>query len=311
MKKKLKVVFIGAGKMSREHIKVFDKIKSVELKGIYSRTKKKAESLISEYKGLVYYNSIKELYEKTRADLVIISVSVENTKKVCLEACKFSWKCLVEKPFGYNFKETQYLAKKLINKKQFYVALNRNYYSTTQKILEILKNDKTKRVIYINDQENIKENYKKYPKKVLNNFMYANSIHLVDFIRIFARGNLLDVKTIFNLKTKSSHSFAKSLKFSSGDIVVFTSFWERPAPWSLSISTENYFFDMKPLESLQVKSKKNKKKIIFSQKLDDINFKSGLMMQAQKIVEKINNKKNFFPGVKEILHTTNLINRIF
>ncbi len=309
MKRKVKVAFIGAGNMSGEHIKVFNKIDSVKLKGIYSRTKKKADRLISQYQDLVFYSSIKKLYESTKADLVVIAVSVENTKKVCLEASKYPWKCLVEKPFGYNFEETKKLSKKFINKKQFYFGLNRNYYGTTQKILEMLRNDKSKRVIYINDEQNIKN--KNHPKKILKNFMYANSIHLVDFIRIFARGKLIDIKTIFKLKTKFSNSFAKKLKFSSGDLVIFTSHWERPAPWGLSLSTDNYFFNMAPLEQLKIIDKSKKKKIIFNTRADDINFKYGFMMQAQRIIEKVKNKKNFFPGIKEIFYTTNLIKKIF
>ncbi len=297
--------------MSSEHIKVFNKIDSVRLKGIYSRTKKKTHKFISQYQDLVFYSSIKKLYESTKADLVIIAVSVENTKKVCTEASKYPWKCLVEKPFGYNFEEARILTKKYINKNQFYFGLNRNYYGTTQKILKMLKNDKSKRVICINDEQNIKTKYKNYPKKVLENFMYANSIHLVDFIRIFARGKLVDIQTIFKLKTKFSKSFAKTLKFSSGDIVIFTSHWERPGPWGLSLSTDNYFFDMTPLEQLKILDKSKKKKMTFKTRTDDINFKYGLMMQAQKIIDKIKNKNKFFPGVKEIFYTTNLIKKIF
>ena len=39
---------------------------------------------------------------KTKADIVFILVSAENTKKVCISASKFKWKCFVEKPFGIN-----------------------------------------------------------------------------------------------------------------------------------------------------------------------------------------------------------------
>ena len=52
--------------------------------------------------------------------------------------------------------------------------------------------------------------------------MYANSIHLVDFIRIFARGELKKkIESLFKLKTKNSYSFSKKLLFSSGDQVIF------------------------------------------------------------------------------------------
>ncbi len=41
MKKKIRVSFIGAGEMTREHLKVFSNNKNYEIAGIYSKSKKK------------------------------------------------------------------------------------------------------------------------------------------------------------------------------------------------------------------------------------------------------------------------------
>ena len=61
MSKAFKVAFIGAGNMAKAHIKVFSKIKKVQLIGIYSRTKKKAEKICNQYRSLKNYNSIRSL----------------------------------------------------------------------------------------------------------------------------------------------------------------------------------------------------------------------------------------------------------
>ena len=259
MRKKFKVAIIGAGNMACEHLKVFNNIKQVRLVGIYSRTKKKAEKLSCQYRSLKYYDSIKNLYNYAKPDLVIITVSVESIKKVCIEASKYEWKCLVEKPFGYNFDEANYLSKNIKNKHNFFLALNRNFYNSTQTIIKTIKKDNSKRIINIVDNQMIKKN-NNHPNKVLKNFMYANSIHLVDFIRIFARGKLVKIKSIFKLKNKNSSSFSKKLIFKSGDQVIFTSYWDRPAPWSLTISTDKFFFDIGIQSQESIEQFKNKKK---------------------------------------------------
>ena len=37
-----------------------------------------------------------------------------------MEASKYNWKCLVEKPFGYNYNEAKYLSKNIKKKSNFY-----------------------------------------------------------------------------------------------------------------------------------------------------------------------------------------------
>ena len=56
--------------------------------------------------------------------------------------------------------------------------------------------------IQINDQQNILILKNNFPIKVLRNYHFANSVHLVDYINIFARGKIVSIKKIFDLKKK-------------------------------------------------------------------------------------------------------------
>ena len=85
-----------------------------------------------------------------------------------MEASKYNWKCLVEKPFGYNYNEAKYLSKNIKKKSNFFIALNRNFYNSTQNIIKLLKKDKSKRIIEIVDNQMIKNN--NHPNKVLKKF---------------------------------------------------------------------------------------------------------------------------------------------
>lgn len=315
MKKKyFKVVFIGASKIIEKHIEAFSDMKTFKLCGIYSRTFNKAKKISTKFKLPYCCKSINDLYTVIKPDLVVIAVSVENTKKVCNEALKFPWTCLVEKPLGYNLNETIQIKKKIKNKKKLYAALNRSHYSSTNEILKLIKNDKSTRVINIYDNQNTINLMKEgVPKKVIKNWIFSNSIHLIDYCRIFARGSAKKYKKILDVKMNKRRYFVKKIIFSSGDIVLFHSIWNKPGPWSLNISTENFYFNLNPLENLsyKVKSKiKPNKTYYFENSKFDKNFKPGFRVQAQEMYKALSNKKNKMPNIDQVLFTTKIIHNL-
>lgn len=295
MKKKIKIALIGAGKMMDEYLKVLKHFDNqLTLEGIFSRTSKKALNLKEKYKIRYLAKNIDDLYLKTKADIVFIIISVENTKKICLEASKYNWKCYVEKPFGINYDETIELNKKLKNKiDNFYIAFNRDYYQSVISCDKFLKKDNSKRVITITDQESYK-NFKKYKanKKFLQNIKYSNSIHLFILAKHFTRKNFVKTSSIYKHEDKNSRYFIEKIVFSSGDIVFFHSIWNRPGPWKVEISTDKYFLCLKPLEKLFIRDKNNKEKLI-KQLKHDYKFKPGLYLMIKKFLKFYKNK-NFY-----------------
>ena len=93
--------------MTSEHIKAFADISEVKLAGIYSRTRKKSENIAFLFPGMIVCDSIEELYSKLKPDLVVISVPELSTESVCIEAFKYPWTCLIEKPVGYNYENAE------------------------------------------------------------------------------------------------------------------------------------------------------------------------------------------------------------
>lgn len=69
-----KVAVIGAGYMAREHVRAFSDIPYVAIAGICSRSMERADAVADEYSIPVVCRSIDELYEETRADLVVVAV---------------------------------------------------------------------------------------------------------------------------------------------------------------------------------------------------------------------------------------------
>ena len=307
---KIKISFIGAGKIIREHVRVFSTLKNVELAGIYSRTFDKAKKLSQEFKIKHICFSVEDLFNKTKSDLVVIGVSVESTKEVCLESIKYPWKCLVEKPLGLNLKETKQI-KKNVNSYKIYLALNRNYFNSTVQVKKILRNDSSKRIIFLFDQENTVAARLYHSEKVIDNYMFANSIHIIDYCRIFARGKIKNISNIFAFKKDKIKIFSKKIMFSSGDIVIYNAVWNRPGPWSVDISTNKYFFNIKPLEKVLIRSFDKNQDFQLISDNDDKKYKPGFKKQALEMIKLINKKKNIVPNINDALYTAKLIQRLY
>src|SRR4029077_12521793 len=126
------VAVLGAGSMAREHVRAFADVPEVAVVGIHSRTPAKAEALAKELKVADVYSSIPELYERTRADLVVVAVPELAARSVS-EACfAFPWAVLLEKPAGYNLADAEAIqATAKSKKRRVWVGLNRRFLSST------------------------------------------------------------------------------------------------------------------------------------------------------------------------------------
>jgi|LakMenEpi03Aug12_release.lakeMendotaPanAssembly.Ray.scaffolds.fasta_scaffold26812_6 hypothetical protein len=309
MLKKIKIAFIGSGPMIEEHLKVFSSIQNVAICGIYSRRLKNLKILSQKFNILNVCNSIESLYKKTSADIVIIAVKEDYISKICIKAIKFPWKLLVDKNLGLNLEESLIIKKKINQKNKIFFGLNRNFYSSTLKAKEILNKETSSRIININDQINLDLYCKKKGKKVSKNYMYTSSIHLIDYIRIFARGKIKKIITYKNIKKKEF--ILCKLFFSSGDMVIYSNLINRPGPWGVNISTKKYFLSMQPLEQLRIRNKFNNKENLFKISNNDIFFKPGLKIQNEMLIKNFTNNIFTIPGINEIFFTTKLIKKIF
>ena len=310
------MAIVGAGPIAEEHIKSFLATNKVLLTGIYSRTELKAKKLKKKYNINKVYKSVEEMYLETKADLVIVAISIINVKKILKKISKFDWYCLCEKPIGINYKETLEISKYFKNKNKFFVAFNRRHYDSTLLAQKILKKDNSNRLILINDQEDIIKAKKFHPSIVCKNFMYANSIHLVDYCQIFARGNPKKFITMTKFKDGVFSYLSKKIIYDSGDIVIFSSIWNRPGPWFVKLITKEIFINLEPLENIKYVYQKKTNNIAISKrgkkiKHKSINLKSGFYTQADLCIESILTNKVLLPNLSEALSTTYLVKRIF
>lgn len=308
-----KIAVIGAGNMAQEHIKAFQALEQTDVVGITSRTRARAEELGQTYSIGAVTDNIEALWQRTKADLVVVAVSELATKTV-VEAClQYPWHLLIEKPPGYQLREAQEIAAAAKTaERHVSVGMNRRHYSSTLAALTDLEADGSPRLIQIQDQQDMSMACQLgFPEDVVTHFMYANSIHLVDYLSIFGRGAATDVTTILPWTPEAPGTVAARIRFSSGDVGLYTAIWNGPAPWTCSISTSRRRWELRPLEKASFQNAGERLVTEVPQHVWDRDFKPGLRLQADLAVRTVRDGKKRLPDMADALKTMNLIHQIY
>ena len=278
----MRLAIVGAGKIAREHAKAFLDIENTELLGVTSRSKKPLEAFAADFNVINRCDNIEQLYRTTQAELVIITVNVDQIASVLLECARYPCTILVEKPLGVNMAECSHLDKALGTETQrVYVALNRRHYSTFQELDRLINSDAGQRIIKVSDQEDqFAARQAGFSSQVIDHWMFANSIHLIDILRQFGRGKIVNVEQKSKWKSMTIMKHDVSITFDSGDLGIYECQWNEVGPWSVSITKENLNWTMKPLEKLE-QILETGEIIDLTPKSDwDLKFKPGFRIQA-------------------------------
>jgi predicted dehydrogenase len=311
--KKIKLGIVGAGYMALEHIKAFSDIEGIEIVAITSRSSERAKELAKAYGIGSVCLSISDMYHRHEPNGLIVAVSEIETYGVLINAAQYSWSILVEKPAGLNFTE----AKKLYENVKFkqdsiFVAFNRRHYSSTREVLKQLNQGHGSRIIVVNDQEDSEfELANQRHRDVVENWMYANSIHLIDYFSLFCRGELKNLKNIVPWKGLGTEFVHCELEYSSGDKGVYLAYWNRPHPWSVSISTKENWWEIRPIESAARISRESRVPVHIAKSKWDSDFKPGLRLQAEEFISHLNMHQNNLPTIKDSLSTMELVSKLY
>lgn len=309
----LKIAFVGAGYMTTEHLKAFRDIPTVNLTGIFSRTRSRADQLATEYGLSAVCASIDELYETTQAKLVVISVPELSVREACVEAFKYPWTCLIEKPAGYDVADAEHiLASAHEHKAQAFVALNRRHYSSTRAVVKELAHHEGARLIHVYDQQDqIAARKAGQPESVVQNWMYANSIHVIDYLTILGRGEIVAVEPVIPWVPNCPSFVAAKIMYDSGDIALYEAVWNGPGPWAVTVTTQEKRWEMRPLEQAFVQPYGSRKLESIVAHKWDTDFKPGLRAQAEEAIKAIGGQEHALPSLEEALRSMRLARAIY
>jgi predicted dehydrogenase len=312
-----KVAIVGAGYMSREHIRAFQNVPGVQVAGIHSRTRSRAEALAQEFHLPEVCNSIAELFTKTAANLVVVSVPEPSANEVCLACFEHPWTALIEKPVGYTVAYAEAIAATARAKgRHAFVALNRRHYGSTRAVVADLATQPGPRLIKLQDQQEpiALRRTGGFPPEVLDNLMYANSIHVIDYFSLLARGAVIEVTPVIRWNSQPSQLpryVAARISFDSGDVGLYEAIWDGPGPWAVSVNTPQKRWEMRPLEkaAFQLPGKRVLEPI--ADDAWDTLFKPGLRRQAELAVLAASGQPTELPTLQDALATMRLTQAIY
>lgn len=307
---KKKVAIIGAGFMANEHAKAHKELDAFELAGIYSRTRSKAEALAQDYGIGCVCDSIAELYEKTEAELVLVTVPELSMREVALEAAKYGWTLLLEKPAGYCLEDAKAIQQGLAGKQAF-VALNRRYYHATQTALEDLNGREAKRFIHVQDQQSQEAVKEFQPQTVIDYWMYANSVHLIDYFSLFGRGEVTKVTPHQKWESGKTFNLTASIEFSSGDEGLYEAIWEGPGPWAIAVTTSEKRWEMRPLEQAVYQNGGERNLNTVKPHAWDEKAKAGLMKLADECRKYLDGGEHQLVSIDESMRSMELVKQIY
>lgn len=312
--REVSVAIVGAGGMAREHAKAFAAVPGVKVTGLTSRTRAKADALAAEMGIPTVTDSIDELQKQTNADLVVITVPELAANPVAMSAFKHPWAVLMEKPAGYDLADAEQIAAASRGRKApVMVGLNRRFYSSSRTIkADLDTRPAEKRFIHVQDQQSYAEaRHYNHPPQVVEKFMYANSIHLIDLMPFFGRGNVSRVQQITPWRGEDTEVMLAYVEFDSGDTALYEGLWKGPGPWAANVSTPGKRWIMQPLEDAIYQNAGERARHTIERADEDKQFKAGFLLQAHAAVARVRGEASAIPTIDDSLQTMKLINQMF
>jgi predicted dehydrogenase len=313
MSSDINVAIVGAGRMAREHIRAFSDLPGVSIVGITSRTLDSARALADEFRIAAVCKSIPELYECTRPQLAVVTVSAESMCAVACQCFEFEWDLLLEKPPGGNLGQSEiiYAASQRFSRKVL-VGLNRRFLSSTQAALADLNKRPGPRHIQVLDQLDpaLTASFG-HPSQILENLMFFSSIHLIDYFSVFGRGSVQSVEPIFAWNASKPWVVSAAVRFDSGDTGLYQAVYNAPGPWAVAVNTRKVRWDIRPLEraTYQLTGERSTVEVELSE--FDKEFKPGFRLQAEQVVGAVLGRSSQVPTLAEALQTMRLISMIY
>jgi predicted dehydrogenase len=309
-----RVAFVGAGSMAREHIRAFADVPGVVLAGMHSRTRARADALASELGVALVCDSIEELYDRTRADLVVVSVPELSANDVSRRCFAFPWTALLEKPAGYDLADAQAIADAAhASQRRVFVALNRRLYSSTRAAADDVAARGGPRYIRVQDQQDQASALANgQPALVVKNWMFANSVHTIDYFRVFGRGQVTQVTPVVPWTPERPGVVISEVRFDSGDIGIYEGIWDGPGPWAVTVALPSRRWEMRPLE--QASFQNRGERVLNPTDIHpwDKTFKAGFRRQAELAVEAaVGSGGAGLATIDDALETMRLVSRIF
>ena len=289
----MKVLLVGSGSMSKEYAKVLKHLK-IDFH-VIGNTVASCQNFEKELSlpvisgGLQSFLNKKDLEKYSHA---INTVNVEYLKETTINLVKKGIKnILIEKPGSVHFSELDQISNIAEREKSdIYIAYNRRFYSSVEKMKELIYKDggilsahcEFTEWIHNIDPDN-------YPNDIANKWVIANSSHVLDTM-FFLIGEPKILNPLITGKSKVLWHPSGSIFVGSGvsnNNIPFSyhANWLSPGRWGIEILTKNHRLILKPMEELKIQKKGSIKieDVLIDNEIDT-KFKPGIFNQVSNFL---------------------------
>lgn len=254
----MNIWIIGAGTIAQEYGKVLSSL------GYDYMVIGRGEQSAAKYKEITGKDVVTgglEAYLSTNpkpADKAIVATNLNALSENTIQLIKYGVKeIFCEKP-GFLYPEECATVLEAAKEKNahVYLAYNRRFFASVIKAKEIIEEDGGVKSFNFEFTEwgHVIQNLDK-PKGDLENWMYANSTHVID-LAFFFGGNptQMNCVTAGELTWHKPAIFAGSGITDKGAIFSYQANWAAPGRWVVEILTSKHRLYFKPMEQLQIQN---------------------------------------------------------
>lgn len=309
----MRTLLVGNGEMATAYAQVLRNLPQAELVGVVGRNPVNLRCF-AERAALPYFSdSLESAIRDTQPDVAIAAVSLDSIPKMYSRLLNTDMALLLEKPLGLDLSQAKHFVAMSENRnKPAFVAMNRRYYSSTQLLLEQLEDCSGSRFVQISDQQSYEYPASRgYSDYVLRRWAFANSIHLIDLGCFLVRGRATEViSSGWDSSLLRPSMLSARINFDSGDCVSYTALWNQPGPWSVSVTTDNKHWQLRPLEILHRRAQDGTWTSYGVSKLDT-EFKPGIYLETAALADAMRGKSVGLPTARENLASVELLHALY
>ena len=308
-----RVALIGSGYMAEQYLLAATSLQQIEVVGIAGRNLLTARKLADDFLIKSVSNDPQDLIANLMPDLILVCVSELSTEEVLGSLFHFQIPIVVEKPVGLSLEQALRIEARACEAGcPVYVALNRRMYSSTKQVMDAVESSIGNRFVRIIDQENqIAARNSGQPDQVVASWMFANSIHLIDYIRFVCRGDVTSISRMIHSLSSDGWVIVSQIDFSSGDKALYTCYWNTPARWSVDISIGDRLWQLAPLESARVFTMNSLTPTEFLIDSKDIDAKPGIIGVLEETLNLLNGLPSTLCSISNANETMTLIESIY
>lgn len=300
------VLIIGAGPIGTEYAKILQKL-GIDFT-VVCRSEKTASDFSASTGFTCLHGGIDAIKNISSFSHAIVAVPVEQTgdalRKIITGEVK---NMLVEKPGGLDEKDIA--ASVELNKKyqsKIFVAYNRRYYPSTQKVIELIKQDGglTSMSFEFTEWAHTIEKLDK-PKEALANWLLANSTHVIDLA--FFIGGFPEEWSAYKAGKLQWHPngsvFTGAGRTSQKILFNYCANWSSAGRWGVELCTDQHKFILRPLEKIMVQ-KRGELTVTEIELPAAPEFKPGFFEQTKAFLE---GKRIKLPTLEEQYHNVSQV----